>query len=88
MNKSLILAVLLVPSFCVAKTKEEKIQKISAEMYVLMIKMIALDHLHITNLWKEYLTFPDKEFSENERKEAIKRFEEVQKLVAKMEELL
>lgn len=85
--KSLILAALLAPSFCLAESKEDKKQQISIEMYTLMMKMIAIDHLKITNLWKEHLTFPDKEFAENERKDAIQRFEEALRLIAKMEEL-
>jgi len=84
--KSLILTALLVPSFCLAQTKEEKKQQLSADMNALILKMVAADHLMILNLWREYLAV-DKEGAEKAHQYSLKIYEEAEALLDQMEEL-
>jgi len=86
MNKSLILAALLAPSFCLAQTKEERKQQITADMTALLLKMVAADHLMIINLWREYLTV-DKDGTEKIREEALVDYEEAEKLFDQLKAL-
>jgi hypothetical protein len=86
MNKSLILAALLAPSFCFAQTKEEKKQQLSVDMTALILKMIAADHLMIINLWREYLTI-NKDMAANLHKEGLEDYAEAEKLFEQMKAL-
>lgn len=51
MKKSLILAALLLPSFCAAQTKEEKKLELIFEMVDLMLETITYDEQLIGALW-------------------------------------
>jgi len=86
MKKSTILAALLVPSFCLAQTKEEKKHQITTDMIALILKMIAADHLITMNLWSEYLSV-DKEVAEKARQDGLKTYEEAEELFNQLEEL-
>jgi hypothetical protein len=68
-HKSLILAVLLLPSFCSSQTKEEKKIDLMFKMNALMLQVATLDHQMIVALWST--VSPNDEFIAQIKKEAL-----------------
>ncbi len=85
MKNSIILAVLLVPSFGAAQNKAEEKEAVIYEMCTLMLKMMRTHHAMIVSIWAS--GFDDALFSEKMRQEGMDMYEQAGQLLNRMEAL-